>query len=61
MLIEKGADFFRKNDAGVTPSDIAAEKAKEMAFAMGQQERLGAGSSVCWLEIEIVTMMIEAV
>ena len=72
LLLDKGADVHSKSDVGYTPEDVtshpaiaallkavAARRARCEAFAMGQQERLGAGSLVRGLEPEVVRMVLK--
>ena len=76
LLLEHWADASAKNSAGCTPrsgstrqivemlkaGDYAAlQRDKCMAFAMGQHERLGAGSWVQILEPGVVRMVLEQV
>ena len=41
--------------------EVAAERARCIAFAMGQRERLGAGSPVRALDPEVVRMVLDQV
>jgi hypothetical protein len=76
VLIDNGADLLSVTNLGETAYDIANGTHKEVAamlkaetvrraqceaFAMGQQERLGAGSWVRWLDAGLVRMVLEQV
>ncbi|KAJ1473739.1 ankyrin repeat-containing domain protein [Baffinella frigidus] len=77
LLLDSGADVLSKSDSGKTPEDLATmgshpqvaavlkaeaeRRAKCEAFAMGQQERLGAGSRVQELEVGVVRMVLDQV
>ena len=77
MLIEHGADVSSTNNFGDTPQDLATShshlkvaailkaeavsRAKRVAFAMGLQGRLGAGSWVHALDAEMVRKVLERV
>ena len=77
LLLDKGADVQSKSNDGMTPFDVATagshhqiaailkaeakRRAMSEAFAMGQQERLGAGSWVQELEAGVVRMVLEQV
>jgi len=77
MLMGRGAHLQWRSNGGATPEDVAtmrghlhiaamlkAEAVRRdqcMAFAMGQQERLGAGSSVRGLDAEVVRMVLAEV
>ena len=76
MLIEHKADVFSTDNFGNTPQDVAtshshphvatilkagAVRAKCVAFAMGLQGRLGAGSWVHALDAEMVRKVLEQV
>ena len=77
MLLEHGADVSSTNNDGNTPEDIATRHshlqvavilkavavswAKCVAFAMGLQGRLGAGSWVHALDAEMVRTVLEQV
>ena len=77
LLLNRGADLQSKTDKQCTPADIATalsrtqitamlkaealRRAQCVAFAMGQQERLGAGSWVQELDAGVVRMVLEEV
>jgi len=77
VLIEHRANVAATNNAGATPEDLAthhshhqiaamlkaeaASRAKCVAFVMGHHARLGAGSRVRWLDLEVVRMVVEQV
>jgi ankyrin repeat protein len=77
LLLDKGADVESKNSSGQTPEDLAnacshlqiaellraeaTRLAKCVAFAMGDHQRLGAGSWVQWLDPGVVLMVLEQV
>jgi len=75
LLIDAGADVLSKTNDGETPEDLASwnhdivamlkaevqRRARCAAFAMGQQERLGAGSRVQELEPGVVRMVLDHV
>ena len=76
-LLDKGADESAETHDGETPEHfatgqghlqtaamiraVAASRARWVAFAMGQQERLGAGSPVHELDAGVVRMVLEHV
>jgi len=76
LLIQRGAELSATTDAGLTPEDMATvgahlqiaamlkaealRRAQCEAFAMGQHERLGAGSWVQELEPGVVQMIVAA-
>jgi len=77
LLLHRGADTLPKDNYGRAPLDLATARAhpkivamlkaeevrrgKCVAFAMGQHERLGAGSRVRGLEEGVVRMVLEQV
>jgi len=77
LLLDKGADEQSKTNGGTTPAEMATassnpevaamlqaeglRRAQCVAFAMGQQERLGAGSRVQELEVGVVRMVLDQV
>jgi hypothetical protein len=77
QLLAKGADVQSKNNNARIPEELATaqshvqiaamikaetvRRVKCVAFAMGQQERLGAGSRVQWLDPGVVRMVLEQV
>jgi ankyrin repeat protein len=77
LLLDKGADVMAFDNDGRTPQDFATaasrlqikamieaealRRVQRLAFAMGQQTRLGAGSAVQELEEGVVRMVLELV
>jgi hypothetical protein len=77
ILLDNGADEQQKTNAGSTPEDfatagphpllavmlkaVAVRRAQCVAFAMGNQERLGAGSWVQERDAGVVLMVLEQV
>ena len=77
LLLDSGADVLSKTHTGSTAEDVATarshlqtvamlkaeaiRRAQCEAFAMGHDERLGAGSRVRWLDAGVVRMVLEQV
>ncbi|KAJ1476256.1 ankyrin repeat-containing domain protein [Baffinella frigidus] len=77
MLLDHGADVRARTRAGATPEDLASASGQEEvvellrsvatrwgqceAFAMGHHKRLGAGSRVLDLHLEVVRMVLDRV
>jgi hypothetical protein len=75
LLIEHQANVLAEDNHGATAGDYATteshlevvallkaevvRRAKCVAFAMGHQERLGAGSAVRWLDPEVLRVVLE--
>ena len=77
LFLDAGADLQSTTTDGSTPEDLATarghlqtaamlaaetvRRAACQAFALGHQERLGAGSRVRWLDAGLVRMVLEQV